>query len=54
MLLADGADDAQIAGRLAISADAFRTHLGSVFFKMQVKSRTEAAVRVIKEGWLPD
>jgi DNA-binding NarL/FixJ family response regulator len=54
MLIGDGVADAQIAVALAVSPETIRRQVASVLAKMQVRSRTEAAILAMKSGWLPD
>lgn len=52
-LLAQGLSNQEIAGRLFLSEKTVRNRLSSLFQKLQVKNRTEAALRAIKEGLTP-
>jgi len=45
MLLAEGLSNKEIAQRANISAGTVRIHLGNMFRKLRVRSRTEAAVK---------
>ena len=47
-----GLSNQDIANKLYLSLRTVQAHLGHVFNKLQVSSRTEAAVRALKEGWL--
>lgn len=47
-LLAQGYRYREIAERLSISLDTVRTHIRHIYEKLQVRSRTEAAVRYLK------
>ena len=51
-LLAQGLDSSTIAGRLAISANTFRTHTQNMMTKLQVHSRLEAAAFAARQGML--
>jgi DNA-binding CsgD family transcriptional regulator len=51
-LLTTGASNPQIAKRLVISHKTVGTHVGSVFEKLGVHTRTEAAVTAVREGLL--
>jgi DNA-binding CsgD family transcriptional regulator len=51
-LLIEGLADEQIAGRLGIPLDRVHQDLGNVQGKTGSKSRTEAAIRIIKGGFL--
>ncbi len=51
-LLAQGMSNRQIAANLFISEHTVRNHLGHVFNKLGVNSRTQAVVRAGQIGWL--
>jgi DNA-binding NarL/FixJ family response regulator len=51
-LLAQGLSNREIAGALFISEHTVRNHLGHVFSKLGVSSRTQAVVRAGQLGWL--
>lgn len=51
-LAARGMSNRDIAHELCLSTRTVQTHLGTVFAKMQVASRTEAVVRALQRGWL--
>jgi DNA-binding NarL/FixJ family response regulator len=51
-LVAVGITDKQIGKRLAISAETVHKHVAKIRKKMSARSRTEAAVRAIREGLL--
>ena len=51
-LLAHGMSNREIAGALFISEHTVRNHLGHVFAKLGVSSRTQAVVRAGQRGWL--
>lgn len=51
-MVARGLTNRDIARRLAISVRTVETHLTHVFDKLDACSRTEAAVRAIREGWI--
>jgi len=47
-----GSSNQQIADELCLSLRTVQAHLGHIFNKLQVSSRTEAVVRALKEGWV--
>jgi len=47
-----GLSNADIAKELCLSVRTVQGHLGHIFNKLQVGSRTEAVVRALKEGWV--
>ncbi len=47
-----GSSNQQIADELCLSLRTIQAHLGHIFNKLQVSSRTEAVVRALKEGWV--
>jgi DNA-binding NarL/FixJ family response regulator len=51
-LLAKGLSNREIAEHLMISEHTVRNHLGHVFGKLAVSSRTQAVVRASEIGWL--
>jgi DNA-binding NarL/FixJ family response regulator len=51
-LAASGLGNKDIADRLCISVRTVQGHLGHIFNKLQVGSRTEAVVRALREGWV--
>jgi len=51
-LAAKGMSNKNIAKELTISLRTVQTHLVSIFRKLEVGSRTEAVLRVLREGWL--
>jgi DNA-binding NarL/FixJ family response regulator len=50
MLLAEGLSNKEIAQRANISAGTVRIHLGNMFKKLHVRSRTEAAVKYARKN----
>jgi NarL family two-component system response regulator LiaR len=51
-LASRGLSNQDIANELYLSLRTVQAHLGHIFNKLQVSSRTEAVVRAIKEGWV--
>ncbi|GAI34628.1 unnamed protein product [marine sediment metagenome] len=51
-LAARGLSNQNIAEKLCLSMRTVQGHLGHIFNKLQVSSRTEAVVRALKEGWV--
>ena len=51
-LATQGLGNQEIADRLYLSLRTVQTHLGNIFNKLQVGSRTEAVVRALKQGWI--
>jgi NarL family two-component system response regulator LiaR len=47
-----GLSNQDIADELHLSIRTVQGHLGHIFNKLQVSSRTEAVVRALKEGWV--
>ena len=52
MLATRGQSNQEIANELCLSLRTVQTHLGNIFNKLQVGSRTEAVVRALKHGWI--
>jgi DNA-binding NarL/FixJ family response regulator len=51
-LAAKGMSNKEIAAELSLSVRTVQSHLGNIFDKLGVNSRTEAVLRAIKEGWI--
>jgi len=47
-----GLSNQDIANELCLSLRTVQAHLGHIFNKLQVGSRTEAVVRALKDGWI--
>jgi DNA-binding NarL/FixJ family response regulator len=52
-LVAEGLANKEIARRLAISERTVKAHLNNVFAKLDVQSRTQAALQAIRSGIAP-
>lgn len=50
-LVATGASNKEIARHLSISVRTVQVHLGNIYGKLGVRSRTEAALYAIRRGW---
>ena len=48
-MAAQGLTNAEIAARLAVTVHAIKFHLGSVYRKLGVSNRTEAAITLVRE-----
>ena len=51
-LITKGLGNKEIAAELRLSIRTVQGHLGQIFTKLGVSSRTEAVVRALKEGWV--
>jgi NarL family two-component system response regulator LiaR len=51
-LVTKGLSNKEIADQLYLSIRTVQGHLGNIFNKLMVSSRTEAVVRALKEGWV--
>ena len=51
-LAAKGLSNKQIASQLCLSARTVQAHLGNIFNKLGVGSRTEAVLYALKRGWI--
>jgi NarL family two-component system response regulator LiaR len=51
-LAAKGMSNKEIAAQLALSVRTVQSHLGHIFDKLGVSSRTEAVLHALKAGWL--
>jgi two-component system, NarL family, response regulator LiaR len=51
-LVTKGHSNKEIADQLYLSIRTVQGHLGNIFNKLMVSSRTEAVVRALKEGWV--
>ena len=52
-LIIEGHENDSIAEALAMSRDTLKTHLKHIFDKLQVKNRTQCAVKALEKGILP-
>lgn len=51
-LVVEGRSNDEIGAALGIGAKTVETHLGRVFERLGIASRTELATRAVREGWL--
>jgi len=51
-LVADGRTNDEIGAQLGIGSKTVETHLARLFERLGVASRTELAMRAVREGWL--
>ena len=51
-LVADGRTNDEIGASLGIGSKTVETHLARLFERLDVASRTELAMRAVREGWL--
>jgi DNA-binding NarL/FixJ family response regulator len=51
-LVADGLSNDEIGGRLGVTAKTIEGHLGRIFVRTGVRSRTELATTAVRQGWL--
>jgi two-component system NarL family response regulator len=51
--LVEGATNAQIAGTLSVSLKTVKSHMSSIFRKLDASNRTEAVSKAIREGIVP-
>ena len=51
-LVVDGRTNDEIGMTLGIGAKTVETHLGRLFERLAIASRTELATRALREGWL--
>ena len=49
-LIAEGLNNAEIAGRLFISENTIKTHVGNIFAKLNVSDRTQAVILAFRLG----
>ena len=50
-LMAQGKENAEIAATLVISEQTVKFHVGNIYAKLDVNSRTAAVVEAIRQGW---
>ena len=53
ILICEGLSNKQIAQRLYLSVRTVENHLANIYTKLEVESRTEAAVFALQQGWIP-
>jgi DNA-binding NarL/FixJ family response regulator len=51
-LLAQGVDNAAIARRLSLTTRTVQNHVSNIYGKLDVTTRTEAALYAIRHGWV--
>jgi hypothetical protein len=51
-LLADGSSNDEIGLALGVTTKTIESALGRIFMRTSTRSRTELAVRAVREGWL--
>ena len=51
-LVADGCSNDEIGHRLGVTSKTVEGHIGRLFVRTKVHSRTELAIRAVREGWL--
>lgn len=51
-LVCDGLTNAEIASKLTVSRETIKSELKRIFRKIGVANRTQAAVLLVKQGWV--
>jgi DNA-binding NarL/FixJ family response regulator len=51
-LVCDGLTNAEIASQLTVSRETIKSELKRIFRKIGVANRTQAAVLLVKQGWI--
>jgi DNA-binding NarL/FixJ family response regulator len=51
-LVCDGLTNAEIASKLTVSRETIKSELKRIFRKIGVANRTQAAVLLVKQGWI--
>lgn len=51
-LVTKGLSNKEVAGELCLSIRTVQGHVGNIFNKLRVSSRTEAVVQALKKGWV--
>lgn len=52
-LMTKGLSNSEIAARLVVSPSTVKTHVSSILAKLEVTTRTEAAVLAVQSDWVP-
>jgi two-component system NarL family response regulator len=52
-LVTEGLSNAEIAAQLGIAVNTVRNHLRSIFDKLEVRNRVQAAVYAVRAGFFP-
>jgi DNA-binding NarL/FixJ family response regulator len=53
-LVARGLTNVEIGAELAVSPKTVESHLSSIYRKLELRSRTELALHIVRAGGLPD
>ena len=53
-LIAQGLSNKELANKLTISEKTVKTHLSSIFSKLHLSDRTQAAIYALKHNLVPD
>jgi DNA-binding NarL/FixJ family response regulator len=52
-LVAEGAENDEIAARLGLTEKTVTNRLGTIYQKLRVNNRTQAALHALRQGWAP-